>query len=318
MRVVVTGAAGFIGGHVAEAFAGAGHEVLAVDALHRSAAPEAARATWAALADRAGVTLVEADLAADDLTKLADADVVVHLAGRPGVRSSWGAGEAATERDNVTATRRLLAACLDPAAGRRPRVVVASSSSVYGSAGDRPHREDDPPRPASPYARSKVAVEHLAARAVEEGLPVVTLRYFSVYGPRQRPDMAFHRFVEAARHDRPLPVFGDGRQSRAFTHVADVTAATLAAATADPPPGSVLNVGHPEPATVRDAIDLLAGLLGVRPLVREYAPAAGDATRTWADTARVERLLGWSARIGLAEGLADQVGWHRERTERAG
>jgi nucleoside-diphosphate-sugar epimerase len=317
VRVVVTGAAGFIGGHVAEAMAGAGHEVVAVDALDRSAAPDAARDNWAALADRAGITLVERDLATDDLTKLAEADAVVHLAGRPGVRSSWGPGAVAAERDNVTATRRLLAACQAAPPGRRPRVVVASSSSVYGSAGARPHREDDPPRPASPYARSKVAVEHLTARAVEEGLAAVTLRYFSVYGPRQRPDMAFHRFIEAARNDRPLPVFGDGGQSRAFTHVADVTAATLAAATADLPPGTVLNVGHPEPATIRDAIALLAGLLGVRPRVREHPPAAGDATRTWADTAKAERLLGWSARIGLAEGLADQVRRHRDRTEHA-
>ena len=129
--------------------------------------------------------------------------------------------------------------------------------------------------------------------------------------------MAFHRFIEAARHDRPLPVFGDGGQSRAFTHVADVTAATLATLGADLPPGTVLNVGHPEPATVRDAIELLAGLLGVRPRVCEHAPAAGDATRTWADTTRAERLLGWSARISLAEGLADQVRWHRDRTGRA-
>ncbi|GAA4638595.1 GDP-mannose 4,6-dehydratase [Actinoallomurus vinaceus] len=315
MRVVVTGAAGFIGGHVAEAMADAGHEVLAVDALHRSAAPDVARDTWAHLADRAGVALVETDLATDDLTKLAEADAVVHLAGRPGVRTSWGAGAAVAERDNVTATRRLLDACRAVAPGRRPRVVIASSSSVYGSADARPHREDDPPRPASPYATTKVAVERLAARAAEEGLRTVILRYFSVYGPRQRPDMAFHRFIEAARDGRPLPVFGDGGQSRAFTHVADVTTATLAAATTDLPPGTVFNVGHPESVTVRDAIALLAGLLDVRPLVHEHAPAAGDAARTWADTTKAGRLLGWSARIGLAEGLPDQVRWHRDRTE---
>jgi nucleoside-diphosphate-sugar epimerase len=311
VRAVVTGAAGFIGSHAAEAMARAGHEVVAVDAPARSASPAAARTNWASLADRPGVHRVEADLAVDDLTSLARADVVVHLAGRPGVRSSWGAGRAAAVRDNVTATRRLLAACA--AAPAPPRVVVASSSSVYGSAGGRPNTERDPLRPASPYAASKVATERLAARAAARGLPTVVLRYFSVYGPRQRPDMAFHRFIEAGLAGRPLPVFGDGGQSRAFTHVDDVVAATVAAATTGLPPGTVLNVGHAAYVRVRDAIGLLAGLLGVRPRIDHRAAVPGDATRTWADSGEAARLLGWSARIDLAEGLADQVAWHRRR-----
>ncbi|WP_308166392.1 NAD-dependent epimerase/dehydratase family protein [Actinomadura sp. NEAU-AAG7] len=339
MRVVVTGAAGFVGSHVAEAFADAGHEVLAVDALARSPAPELARRTWEQVTARPGVTGLEVDLAADGLDAVAAADVVVHLAGRPGVRSSWGAGRAAAERDNVLATGRLLAACMErsvpggvggpPPTGKlsgprgvggrtptrkrpaRPLVIVASSSSVYGSAGHRPHREDDPLNPASPYAVSKVEVERLAGLAARDGLRTVLLRYFSVYGPRQRPDMAFHRFVEAALDGRPLPVFGDGRRSRSFTHVEDVVAATLAAAGADLPPGIAVNVGHPEAVAVRSAIGMLTGVLGVRPEIRREAPVAGDAARTWADPGRAERLLGWTARTGLAEGLADQIAWHR-------
>ncbi|WP_312874827.1 NAD-dependent epimerase/dehydratase family protein [Actinomadura litoris] len=339
MRVVVTGAAGFVGSHVAEAFADAGHEVLAVDALARSPAPELARRTWEQVTARPGVTGLEVDLAVDGLDAVAAADVVVHLAGRPGVRSSWGAGRAAAERDNVLATGRLLAACMErsvlrgvgdrPPTGKRsgprgvrgrtptrkrparPLVIVASSSSVYGSAGHRPHREDDPLNPASPYAVSKVEVERLAGLAARDGLRTVLLRYFSVYGPRQRPDMAFHRFVEAALDGRPLPVFGDGRRSRSFTHVEDVVAATLAAAGADLPPGIAVNVGHPEAVAVRSAIGMLTGVLGVRPEIRREAPVAGDAARTWADPGRAERLLGWTARTGLAEGLADQIAWHR-------
>ncbi|WP_242891613.1 NAD-dependent epimerase/dehydratase family protein [Actinomadura litoris] len=354
MRVVVTGAAGFVGSHVAEAFADAGHEVLAVDALARSPAPELARRTWEQVTARPGVTGLEADLAVDGLEAVAAADVVVHLAGRPGVRSSWGAGRAAAERDNVLATGRLLAACMErsvpggvggrPPTGKqpvpgglggrpptgnrsvpggaggrspakkrsaRPLVIVASSSSVYGSAGHRPHREDDPLNPASPYAVSKVEVERLAGLAARDGLRTVLLRYFSVYGPRQRPDMAFHRFVEAALDGRPLPVFGDGRRTRSFTHVEDVVAATLAAAGADLPPGIAVNVGHPEAVAVRSAIGMLTGVLGVRPEIRREAPVAGDAARTWADPGRAERLLGWTARTGLAEGLADQIAWHR-------
>jgi nucleoside-diphosphate-sugar epimerase len=291
----------------------AGHEVLGVDALGRSAAPAAARANRAALTDQPGLTLIETDLAVDDLAKLGEADVIVHLAGRPGVRTSFGAGAADVERDNVTATRRLLAACAERPSGRRPRVVIASSSSVYGSAGDRPHREDDLLRPASPYAVSKAAVERLTAQAARGGVPTVVLRYFSVYGPRQRPDMAFHRFIGAALAGRALPVLGDGRQSRAFTHVSDVVAATLAAATAELTPGTVINVGHPEPVQVRSAIALLADLLGVRPRVRNYERAPGDASRTWADTERAARLLRWRARVGPAEGLADQIAWQRRR-----
>jgi nucleoside-diphosphate-sugar epimerase len=315
VRVVVTGAAGFIGSHVAETMSGLGHEVLAVDALPRAASPAAARANWAGLAGRTGVTRVETDLAAGDLAPLAEADVIVHLAGRPGVRSSWGEGQADSERDNVTATRRLLDACA--AAPRSPRVVVASSSSVYGSAGGRPSAERDPLRPASPYAAAKAEMERLTARAVRHGLPAVVLRFFSVYGPRQRPDMAFHRFIEAGLGGRPLPVLGDGSQSRAFTHVSDIVAATVAAATADLPPGTVLNAGHPEHVPVREAIEVLAGLLGVRPSVRHHAPVPGDAARTWADPGEAARLLGWSAKVGLAEGLADQVAWHRGRAERS-
>lgn len=313
MRVVVTGAAGFIGSHVADALSGAGHEVLAVDAPARSLAPEAARRTWAEVAARPGIAAAEIDLAVDALDAVAAADVVVHLAGRPGVRDSWGPGRGIAQRDNVTATRRLLAACMD--AGRRPKVVIASSSSVYGSAKGRPNREDDPLRPESPYAVSKVEVERLAGLAAGDGLRVVLLRYFSVYGPRQRPDMAFHRFVEAALEKRPLPVFGDGRRSRSFTHVRDVVTATLAAMAEDLPPGIAINVGHREHVAVRDAIAMLTGALGVQAEIQRETPVAGDAARTWADTRRAQRLLGWTPTIGLQEGLHDQIAWHRTLEE---
>jgi len=302
VRVVVTGAAGFIGGQVARALADAGHDVLAVDHLAHSTAPRAAQTTWTALDRHPGITLIEADLTVDDLTKPAEADAVVHLAGRPGVRTSFGAGAAATERDNVEATRRLLAACTG-----RPRFVLASSSSVYGSA-PRPSRETDEPRPASPYARSKVRAERLA---LSSGLPVTVLRYFSVYGPGQRPDMAFHRFIEAARAGSPLPVLGAGLQSRAFTYVGDVVAATVRAATTDLPPGTILNIGHDRPEPLAHAIALLGELIGVRQRVDHRPPAPGDTPRTWADPTRAEDLLGWRATTPLAAGLAAQLAWHR-------
>jgi nucleoside-diphosphate-sugar epimerase len=303
VRVVVTGAAGFIGSHLAGALAVAGHDVLAVDARSRGASS----ANIAELA-RAGIPVTECDLVTGDLAPLADADVVLHLAGRPGVRTSFGAGASDAHRDNVTATARLLDAC----AARRPRFVLASSSSVYGDAG-RPCTEDDRIDPRSPYARSKSDAEALAQRAAVDGLPVVVLRYFSVYGPRQRPDMAFHRFIEAALDGTPAPLYGDGGQSRSFTFVGDVVDATVRAARTPLPPGTVLNVGHPVTVRLRDALDLIGTLLGTPPPTVPKDRAPGDVTRTWAGTDRATGLLGWTATTGLEEGLTRQIAWHRAR-----
>lgn len=279
----MTGAAGFIGSHVAEAMAAAGHEVIAVD---RRPAP--------------GVYRVELAEAAPPGIEAADA--VVHLAGRPGVRDSWG--DPATHRDNVETTRRLLAAC--PAGAR---FVLASSSSVYGSA-DRPCAEDDALRPESPYGHAKVEAEGLVRAAPNS----VILRYFSVYGPRQRPDMAFHRFIEAALRGRTAPVYGDGSQSRAFTFVTDVVDATVRAVTAGLPSGVAVNVGHPETVPVGVALRRIAALVGGSGAGWTHVePAKGDVTRTWASTGRAEALLGWTARTDLDDGLKQQIAWHRER-----
>jgi nucleoside-diphosphate-sugar epimerase len=307
VRVVVTGAAGFIGSHLVLALVGAGHDVLAVDAPGRNAS-EAAAAENRAVLSRAGVTVTECDLATDDLAPLAEADVVLHLAGRPGVRASWGPGEALTYRENVTATGRLLTAC----ARRRPRFVLASSSSVYGEAA-HPSGEDDRLEPRSPYAGSKAEAERLVRRAAAEGMPAVVLRYFSVYGPRQRPDMAFHRFVEAALAGSPAPLYGDGGQRRSFTFVGDVVDATIRAARLPLPAGTVLNVGHPRTVSLHEALDRIGSLLGTpSPTVPKDA-APGDVACTWAGTGRARELLGWTARTSLDDGLARQIAWHRER-----
>jgi nucleoside-diphosphate-sugar epimerase len=300
VRTVVTGAAGFIGSHLVHALLADGHDVVALDAPGRAAFPAAAAANIAALA-RAGVVVSESDLATDDLAPLADADVILHLAGRPGVRSSFGPGAAAAHRDNVIATERLLAAATG-------RFVLASSSSVYGDAA-HPCTEDDPIDPQSPYARSKAEAERLARTARDS----VILRYFSVYGPRQRPDMAFHRFIEAALDGSPAPLYGDGGQSRSFTYVGDVVAATVRAARAPLPPGTILNVGHPVTVGVRDVLHRIGTLLGAPPPTVPQGPAPGDVQRTWAGTERTTRLLGWTATTSLDEGLARQIAWHRER-----
>jgi nucleoside-diphosphate-sugar epimerase len=299
VRTVVTGAAGFIGSHLVPALLADGHDVIAVDAPGRATFPAVAAANVATLA-RAGITVTECDLATDDLAPLAGADVILHLAGRPGVRSSFGPGEADTRRDNVIATERLLGV-------RAGRFVLASSSSVYGDAG-HPCTEDDPVDPRSPYARSKAEAERLVVAAGG-----VVLRYFSVYGPRQRPDMAFHRFIEAALGGSPAPLYGDGGQSRSFTYVGDVVTATVRAARTPLPPGTVLNVGHPVTATVRDALHRIGTLLGAPPPTVPKDQARGDVRRTWAGTERAAELLGWTATTSLDEGLTSQIAWHRAR-----
>lgn len=322
MRVVVTGAAGFIGTHLVNALVRDGHEVVGVDlpaVLRGDRAGPLVRGDL--LDDR--VTWLGVDLAADDVLPLLarDPHVLVHLAGRPGVRSSFGPGRAAAVRDNVTATRRVLRACLrgaGPGRGTPVPVLLASSSSVYGGLPrHRPQREADAARPTSPYARSKLDAERLALAAGAAGLPVLVLRYFSVYGSGQRPDMVFHRFAEAALDRRPLPVYGSTAQARSFTHVTDVVAATVSAATAlrsgEIPGSTVLNVGHPVTATLAEAIDVLARRLGGRPAIDLRPAAPGDVPRTWADVTLAGRLLGWVPRMGLPEGLAEQLAWHLAR-----
>jgi UDP-glucuronate 4-epimerase len=306
--ILVTGMAGFIGSHLAEFLVHSGHHVRGVDAFTDTYAPRQKRENIAALSCRPDVELHTADLARDDLDGLLDGvDSVVHLAGEPGVPASWGTAFSTYVERNIVATQRLLEAAT--VAGVR-RLVYASSSSVYGPE-DRPLVETALPRPLSPYGASKLAGEVLVgAYAQQRGLPTVALRYFSVYGPRQRPDMAAHRFIAALLDRQPIPLFGDARQARDFTYVEDVVAATAAALTAPVPSGSVLNVARGEPVEVRELIDILADELGVDPCIEQHPHRVGDTQRTdgCADAAR--ELLRWEARTDLRTGLRRQIEWH--------
>lgn len=307
MRAVLTGSAGFLGSHLAERLLADGWRVTGVDAFTDYYDPAEKEANVAALAADPRFDLVRADLATAPLGGLlADRPAVVHLAGQPGVRVSFGEGFERCVRDNVLATQRVLEAAL--AAGC-PRVVYASSSSVYGElSGRRPCTEDDATRPRSPYGVSKRTCEHLADVYRGIGLDVVGLRYFTVYGPRQRPDMAMRRLCEAALGGPAFELYGDGTQSRDFTHVDDAVDATVRALAA-PEPGPVLNVGGGEEATMLDVVAVLGRLAGGPVPVVAGAAQRGDVHRTGADTTRARRRLGWAPRVGLVDGLASELDW---------
>jgi UDP-glucuronate 4-epimerase len=305
MTVLLTGAAGFIGSHLAEQLLADGVDVRGVDRFSNYYDPELKRGNLASLNGRDGFELVDGDLNQLSPDELLDGvEVIYHLAGQPGVRVSWGSDFEIYTRDNVLSTQRLLEACRE-----RPikRFVLASSSSIYGDAESFPTREDARPAPVSPYGLTKLAAEHLCRlynRAFE--IPTVALRYFTIFGPRQRPDMAFTRFIDAALTGGTIEVFGDGLQERDFTYVADAVAATIAAGEAGRP-GGVYNVAGGNHATVADVLGILGELLDEAPEVTHKAPVIGDARKTGADTTRAREDLGYSPQTSLREGLARQV-----------
>lgn len=309
-QALVTGVAGFVGRAVAQAFLDAGIGVVGVDALKPTYPHELKLDNLSGLLDHPRFAFHERDLARDDLTDLLrDADVVSHQAGRAGLRDSWGGDFGTYLEDNVAATQRLLEAVV----GARcvSRVIVASSSSVYGNAAAFPTTEDATPAPLSPYGVSKLAAEHLGvAYAAAYDLPVVCLRYFSVFGPGQRPDMAFSRMIAAATGGPAFPIFGTGDQVRDYTYVGDVAAANLACVDADLPSGTVLNIAGGVQASVLDALEVVADITGTPVPVDRRPPASGEARRTSGDTRAARALLGWEPRVGLRAGLEAQCAAH--------
>jgi len=309
---LVTGAAGFVGSQLVDALLAAGHDVVGVDAF----TPYYDRATKEANLDAARqhdrFRLVDVDLRDADLRPLLDGvDTVYHQAAQPGVRLSWSDGFATYDSCNVLATQRVLEAALR--SGVR-RVVYASSSSVYGNAETYPVHETDLPRPHSPYGVTKLAAEHLCGLyAANHGLSTVALRYFTVYGPRQRPDMAFHRLVEAALDQEPFPLYGDGSHVRDFTYVGDVVEANVLAGRADAPAGTVVNVCAGGSTVLRDVIDAVGEAVGAPVPVERLGEQAGDVQRTGGSNEAAARILGWAPRTSLADGIAAQADWHRAR-----
>ena len=300
MRTLVTGAAGFIGSHLTKALRDRGHDVVAIDSFTDYYDPNRKRE------NARGLDVLDFDLEHDDLDPLIrDVGGVFHLAGQPGVRASFGSGFELYVQRNVLATSRLF-----ELAGRYGvRVVYASSSSVYGDAESYPTPEEAQPRPISPYGITKLSCEHLAyAYARAEGLDAVGLRDFTVYGPRQRPDMAFTRMLEALAEGRPFRVYGDGSASRSFTYVDDAVSGTIAAMEHSGS-GAIYNIGGGEEASMTDVFTLVREISGRELLLEHDEAAAGDVRRTSADCTRAAKELGWAASTPLADGLERHWAW---------
>jgi UDP-glucuronate 4-epimerase len=305
VRALVTGAAGFLGSHLCERLLGGGAEVLGIDRLSDYYDPELKLRNLACLEGDDGFHFVDGDLNELDLeSRMEGVDAVFHLAAQPGVRASWGREFEVYLSDNVLATQRLLEASRDRSLRR---FVFASSSSVYGEAERFPVQETDSTDPVSPYGVTKLAGEHLCRQYFRGfGVPTVALRYFTIFGPRQRPDMAFNRFIRAGLAGEPLTVFGDARQERDFTYVADAVDATLAACERGTP-GSTYNVAGGNTATIAEVIGMLADLLGTQLIIDLTGRVTGDARKTSADTDRARLDLGYRPEISLEEGLRVQI-----------
>ena len=307
MKALVTGVAGFIGSHLAESLLDGGATVVGIDCFSDYYARAIKEANLEEIRRRPGFRFTETTILHADLPALLGGVThVFHLAAQAGVRKSWGKDFTTYTTNNVEATQILLEACVG-----RPleRFVHASSSSVYGDRAAIPMREDALPQPVSPYGVTKMAAEQLGyLYSVNYGVPVAAMRYFTVYGPRQRPDMAFNRFIRAALRDEPIALYGDGGQTRDFTFVGDAVAATIAAAVRGVP-GTAYNIGGGSRVSMNDVVKIIERIAG-RPLqVRREDAQKGDMRDTYADTSLARKDLGFAPTVSLEEGIQAEYRW---------
>lgn len=310
MKALITGAAGFIGSHLTEACLARGWEVVAIDALTTYYSPTLKVENATHFRDHPRCTFLEADLLEVDLPELlADTDIVFHLAAQAGVRASWGLSFDVYTKLNVTLLQRLLETAR---AFPLKRFVFASSSSVYGDAETLPIAESEVLRPLSPYGATKALGEHLLHLYFHNyGVPTVALRYFSVYGPRQRPDMAFHRIIESALSGQQFSLFGDGGQTRDFTYVADVVAGTIATVESGEP-GAIYNIGGGARISMLEVMAIIRDELGELNVL-ESGGQLGDARDTAADISHAAAVLGYAPAWDVPRGIREQAAWHRSR-----
>ena len=307
MKSLVTGAAGFIGSHLCEYLIEKGFEVIGIDNFMDYYPRSIKEASIADLRKHQNFELVEASLLQVDLTELLDGvDVIFHQSAQAGVRASWGQSFKIYTDNNILSTQMLLEACRESPV---KKFVYASSSSVYGDTKDLPMRESSLPCPVSPYGVSKLAAEHLCWLYFKNfGIPTVSLRYFTVYGARQRPDMAFHRFFKWALEDKPLKVYGDGEQSRDFTHVHDIVEANwLAFEKAQP--GEVFNIGGGSRITLKEVIEMMEEIVGRELEVHYQGVQKGDVRHTLADMTKAKEKLGYKPKVSIEDGLRTEYEW---------
>jgi UDP-glucuronate 4-epimerase len=308
LRALVTGCAGFIASHLTESLLADGHSVVGIDCFNDNYGRKQKLHNLDLARNWEMFDFVPVDLTRGELHEfVAECDVVFHLAAEPGVRASWGGRFDLYIRNNMLATQHLLEAAK---AWPEKRFVYASSSSIYGDAEALPTSEDTIPRPFSPYGVTKLGGEHLCQLYHGNyGVDAVMLRYFSVYGPRQRPDMAFRIFCEAAVAGEPLTVFGDGLQTRDFTYVADIVQATRASADSPIAPGRVYNIGGGSQVTLTEAMNTLSTIVGRKLEVKHVERQRGDVRHTGADTTRAGKELGFEPDTSLTEGLQAEFEW---------
>ena len=307
-QVLVTGCAGFIGSHLAQDLLQHGHAVVGVDSINDFYDRALKRQNLAQLLADPNFTMVDADLAVGELEKLfTGIDVVYHQAGQPGVRTSWKDGFQSHLERNIQVTQRVLEASSLTGVSR---LIFASSSSIYGDDQHFPTSESAVPKPLSPYGVSKLAAEHLVSLyGLQGNLTTFSLRYFTVYGPAQRPDMAFSRLLTACADGRPFPLYGDGEQLRDFTYVADVVDANRRAMVADLPSGSCANISGGSVTSMNQVISLCEEITGRSPNIVHAATQRGDVRRTAGDNTRSAMVLGWEPQTDLSAGLSKQWNW---------
>ncbi|MBE9046873.1 NAD-dependent epimerase/dehydratase family protein [Pleurocapsales cyanobacterium LEGE 10410] len=305
---IVTGAAGFIGSHLAEALLEQGNRVIGIDQFNDYYDPSLKRKNIALLQQYPSFRLINADIQfLDWQALLIDVEVVYHQAAQAGVRASWGQGFRSYTERNINATQIILEAAKESSL---KRFVFASTSSVYGNAETLPTPETLCPQPVSPYGITKLAAERLCWLYQQNfGVPVTALRYFTVYGPRQRPDMAFHKFFRAATAEEPISIYGDGQQTRDFTFISDIVAANLAAATVPEAVGEVFNIGGGSRVVLAKVLDKMEEIIG-HPIHKKYVEKArGDARHTGADVSKARKILRYDPQVSLEEGLSQEWEW---------
>ncbi len=306
---IVTGAAGFIGSHLVDTLLQRGERVIGIDQINDYYDPMLKQKNLSNFENHPNFQFIQDDIQnLDWRSLLADVDVVYHQAAQAGVRASWGDGFRAYTERNINTTQIMLEAAKE--AKNLQRFVFASTSSVYGNAETLPTSESICPQPVSHYGITKLAAERLCLLYFQNfGVPVAGLRYFTVYGPRQRPDMAFHKFFRAALVDEAIAIYGDGQQTRDFTFVSDAIAANLAAAIAPDAPGEIFNIGGGSRVSLAHVIDTIEQIVA-RPIRRDYHESArGDARHTSADVSKAQKILGYQPQVSLEQGLRAEWEW---------